>query len=117
MVLWPEYCWDHPWWPGGAGWVPAQEPRGPHAADGPLLRRGKRLTPKNKVSLHHRVKKNTLNVTEEAANASLEICVSDQLHTWFFRGDNVLPWRTARQVTVWSKDTFVLRALAENFLS
>lgn len=43
--------------------------------------------------------------------------MSDQLRTWFFRGDNVLPWRTARQVTVWSKDTFVLRALAENFLS
>lgn len=41
-------------------------------------------------------KKNTPNITEEAANIGLEIsvlCMSDRMHMRFFRGSNILSFR------------------------
>lgn len=95
MVLRPEYCWDHPWWLGGACWVPAREPRGPHAADGPLLG-GREGDTKEQSSSPLKGEKNTLRITEEAANIGPEIpvlCVSDQMHARFFRASKTLSFR------------------------
>lgn len=59
-----------------------------------------RMTPKNKAPLHWRVKKNTLIITEEAANIGLEIsvlCIQGfflyALHTRFFRASDITSFR------------------------